>query len=139
MNNTLKNLIYIIIGIVVGAIVNGALVNIGYKIIPPPPGFDLSKTEGFNNAIKLFEAKNFIFPFLAHAFGTFIGAFIVAYFSSKNNLIYALIIALVFFLGGLSMVLMVKSPVWFTILDLVGAYFPFAFLGYKLAALKKDN
>ena len=39
-----------------------------------------------------------------------------------------------FLIGGIAAVAMLPSPLWFTGLDLVFAYLPMAWLGYRLAA-----
>ena len=42
-------------------------------------------------------------------------------------------IGAIFFLGGAYMVSLLPSPMWFNILDLVGAYIPMGYLGYFIA------
>ena len=44
------------------------------SIISPPKGVDVTTMEGLKAYLHLFEPKHFIFPFLAHALGTFAGA-----------------------------------------------------------------
>jgi hypothetical protein len=46
---------------------------------------------------------------------------------------FALAIGLFFLIGGITSVYMLPSPVWYTVLDLVGAYLPMGYLGGKLA------
>jgi hypothetical protein len=133
MNPILRNILAVIAGIVGGGIVNMGLVMLGGIIVPPPDGIDTSTTEGLKAAMPLFELKHFIFPFLAHAIGTLVGAWLAALVAATNKLTFAMIIGCFFFLGGLYMVVVVPSPVWFTLLDLVLAYIPMAWLGYRLA------
>ena len=45
MNNTLRNILAVIAGIIVGMIVNVALVNVGPSIIPLPDGADVSSMD----------------------------------------------------------------------------------------------
>jgi hypothetical protein len=61
-----------------GSIVNMALIMLSGKVIPPPTGADVTTMEGLRAALHLFEPKHFIFPFLAHAVGTFVGATVSA-------------------------------------------------------------
>jgi threonine/homoserine/homoserine lactone efflux protein len=49
---------------------------------------------------------------------------------------FALTIGIVFLIGGIMNVMMLPSPLWFTILDLVGAYLPMAYLAWKLGKKK---
>jgi hypothetical protein len=72
-------------------------------------------------------------PFLAHALGTFVGAFIAAKIAATSKMIIAIAIGIVFMIGGIMMVMMLPSPLWFDATDLVLAYIPMAYLGAKLA------
>ena len=133
MNPILKNVLAVIAGIVIGSIVNMGLIMLSSSIIPPPEGVNVADTESLKANIHLFEAKHFIFPFLAHALGTLVGALIAASIAVHSKLKFALGIGFFFLLGGILSVFMISSPVWFAVLDLVGAYIPMAWLGAKLA------
>lgn len=133
MNPTIRNIIGVVIGIVVGAFVNMNLINMGHSIFPPPPGIDLTTMDGLKNYMPMMGYKDFIFPFLAHALGTMVGAFLAALISATHKMRMAYIVGFFFFLGGMSMIVMVPSPLWFTFTDLVIAYIPMAWLGGRLA------
>ena len=79
------------------------------------------------------EPKHFIMPFLAHALGTLVGAFLVTIFIKERKLFRALLVGFLFFLAGTYMVFVLPSPLWFDALDLGLAYIPMAWIGYKLA------
>ncbi len=132
MNPTLKNVLAVVAGLVIGSIVNMAIIMISGSIIPPPEGADVTTMEGLKASMHLFGPKNFIFPFLAHALGTLVGAIIAAKFAANKNMRLALVIGAIFFVGGFTNVFLLPSPMWFNILDLVGAYFPMAYLGGKM-------
>lgn len=133
MSPILKNIIAVVVGIVVGSIVNMAIISISGSIIPPPDGADVTTMEGLKNSMHLFEPKNFVFPFLAHALGTLVGAFLVAKIAASHKMKFAYAIGFFFLLGGITNVFLLPSPTWFTLLDLIGAYLPMAFIGGKLA------
>ena len=133
MNPIIKNLLAVVAGVVVGMIVNMSLIKLGMKIIPPPEGVDVLDPQSMKEGIHLFTPKNFLFPFLAHALGTLFGAFITVRLAATHHMKLALGIGLWFLFGGFVMVLMVPGPTWFSALDLLGAYFPMAFLGGKIA------
>lgn len=137
MNPILRNILAVIAGIVVGSVVNYGIIGISGSIIPPPEGADLSTTEGLIEAIPLMQIKHFIFPFLAHALGTFVGALVAGLLAATHKMKLALLIGVVFLIGGITMVFMVPSPTWFTIVDLVFAYIPMAFIAGKLVTKKK--
>ena len=100
--------------------------------MPPPPGYDLNTMEGLAAAMPQMQPMHFLFPFLAHAVGTLVGALIVARFAASRQLQISLIIGSLFFVGGLQMVMELPSPMWFNVLDLGLAYFPMALLAHKL-------
>ncbi|MEN9522740.1 MAG: hypothetical protein RL065_1117, partial [Bacteroidota bacterium] len=119
-------------------ILNESLIMLGPHIIPPPPGAILTTPEGLKAAMAIMEPKHFLFPFLAHALGTLLGAIIAAKIAASKQLIMALIVAGFFFIGGAMMVAMLPTaPIWFDALDLIVAYFPMGYLGAML--MKKNN
>lgn len=54
--------------------------------------------------------------------------------AASRKMVLALMIGFVFLLGGVTNVLMLPAPLWFNIVDLVGAYLPMAWLGGRLGA-----
>lgn len=133
MNPIVRNILAVLAGAFIGAVVNSGLVNIGPSIIPPPEGADLTTMEGIKASMELFEFKNFIFPFLAHAIGTLVGAFVAAKIAVSHKMKFALGIGAFFLLGGIAAMMMIGGPLWFNILDLLVAYIPMGYLGGKLA------
>jgi hypothetical protein len=132
MNTSVKNIIAVLAGLAGGSIVNMALVAIGPTLIPAPEGVNMTTSSGLKAGIHLMEPKNFLFPFLAHAGGTLAGAWIAAKFGVSHHKTLAMVLGAFFFTGGLMMIIMVPSPLWFSLTDLILAYFPMAWLGYKL-------
>lgn len=136
MKNTIFNILAIVAGLVVGGTVNGALIEISGSIIPPPEGFDLTTEAGLKAAMEIMEPKHFLMPFLAHAFGTFVGAIMAALISRSNKMLMAMIIGVVFLAGGIFMVAILPSPMWFNVVDLGLAYIPMAYLGARFVIRK---
>lgn len=137
MNPILRNVLAVIAGIIVGSIVNMSIILISGSIIPPPNGVDNTTMEGLQKTMHLFEAKHFIFPFLAHAIGTFAGAVTTAFIAFNHKKKLALIIGAFFLLGGIVSVCSLPSPMWFTVVDLVFAYIPMAYLALRLVRSKE--
>ncbi|MBT8181987.1 MAG: hypothetical protein KJO53_10400 [Eudoraea sp.] len=131
MNATLKNILAVVIGLIIGSAVNMGIIMISSSIIEPPSGADVTTMEGLKESIHLFEPKHFLFPFLAHALGTFAGAFLATLISASHKMKMALLIGIFFLIGGITNIIMLPSPAWFAVLDLVSAYIPMAWLGYK--------
>jgi hypothetical protein len=138
MNPIIRNILAVLAGVVIGSIVNMALIMISGSIIPPPIGAaDVSTEEGLKASIHLFEPKHFIFPFLAHALGTLVGALVTALAAATHKKRLAIGVSVFFLIGGISTLFMIPSPAWFSVLDLVVAYLPMGYLGWKLAGGKK--
>lgn len=136
MHPIFKSILSMVIAIIAGSLVNMAFVELGPMLISPPSGLDLATEEGLVAAMPLMEPKHFIFPFLAHALGTFIGAFIAARFSENRKKTKAMIIGAVFLIGGIQMVFILPTtPLWFVITDLLLAYMPCAYAGYFFATI----
>ncbi len=137
MNSIIKNSLAVVAGIVIGSVVNMGIITISGSIIPPPNGADVNTTEGLQASMHLFEPKHFIFPFLAHALGTFVGAFFAALIAATHKIKFALAIGIFFLIGGIASVFILPSPTWYTIVDLVGAYIPISYVAGKLAIKKQ--
>lgn len=133
MNNILRNVLAVIAGLIVGGIVNILLVMAGGALIPPPAGVDMTDLESIKASMHLFETKHFVFPFLAHAVGTLTSALIASLIAGSSRLLLAMIIGVLGLIGGIVAVLMFPAPAWFDALDLIAAYIPMAWLGWKLS------
>lgn len=132
MKNWMRNGLGLLYGIIVGAFVNGFIIQISGSIIAPPEGADLTTQEGLLEAMSRFEFRHFIMPFLAHALGTLSGALVASYIALSYRIVWSMLIGALFFAGGAMMVSMLPSPLWFDLTDLILAYFPMAWLGWRL-------
>ncbi len=139
MNPILKNILAIIAGAVIGSLVNMGIIMMSSSVIPPPGGADVTTLEGLKSSMHLFEPKHFIMPFLAHALGTFVGAFVAATIAANNKMKFALTIGILFLAGGITNVLILPSPTWFSILDIGAAYMPMAYFAGKLVVNNKQS
>jgi len=61
-----------------------------------------------------------------------VGAYLVAKLVLKHKMNFAFGIGVFFLMGGIYMSTLLPAPTWFTVLDLVVAYLPMAWLGGKL-------
>lgn len=139
MSNLVRNVLAVLAGLVIGAVVNGLLITISPMVIPPPAGVDVSNPESLRNSIHLFEARHFIMPFLAHALGTLVGATVAYVIAGSYRMHIALAIGVVFLLGGIAASFMIPAPGWYIALDLLLAYLPMAWLGSKIGARMKPG
>ena len=86
MNPILKNSLAFVLGAFAAMMLNGLLVQLGGRIIPPPEGTNLSTPEGIKAAMHLLQPKHFLFPFLAHALGSLVGALVVVLVAASYKL-----------------------------------------------------
>ncbi|WP_053990609.1 hypothetical protein [Mangrovimonas sp. TPBH4] len=130
-----RNILALILGWLGGSAINMGLVALGHTLFPME-GIDPNDMNALAEAMPTMEPKHFLFPFLAHALGTFIGAIIAARLAASHKMIFAMAIGILFLIGGIMVNYMLPGPTWFTVLDLVVAYIPMAWLGGSVA-LKK--
>ncbi len=129
----LRSVLAVILGLVIGSIVNMGLIYLGSELVPPPPGVDVSNADSIAASIHLYQAKHFIAPLLAHALGTLVGAVIAYSIAANHQQRAAWVVGCIFLIGGVVAALMIPAPIWFLSLDLVLAYLPMAWLGIKLS------
>lgn len=133
MNPILRNLLAVVAGLVIGGIVNMTLVSISGSIIPIPEGINPNDVNSLKENIHRFEAKHFLMPFLAHALGTLIAALVAVKLAVSQHFRIAIFIGVLYLIGGIIAVFMIPAPTWFCASDLIVAYIPMAYIGYKLA------
>ncbi len=124
----MRGALAVILGFVTGSLVNMGFVLLGPQIIPPPAGVDVRSAESIAAGMHLFEPKHFLFPFLAHALGTFVGALVAWFVAVKYRAGMAGVIGGLFLAGGIAAANMIPAPAWFIATDLLLAYLPMAWL-----------
>lgn len=134
MHNVLRFVLAVVAGLVVGGVINMGLILVSGSVIAPPAGADVTTAEGLKASLPLYEPRHFIFPFLAHALGTLGGAFVAALLAPGRAAGPSYVVGGLFLLGGLTNVLMLPAPIWFSALDLIAAYLPAAWLGHRVAS-----
>lgn len=138
MNPILKNVLASLAGFVVMMAANLVLVKLLGNIFPPPEGVDSNDIVSINDNLHRYSTFQLMMPFIAHAGGTLAGALTACKIAGSHKLLIAMVLAAVHFSGGIMMISMLSnSPMWFNVLDLGFAYFPMAFIGYKLAGSNK--
>lgn len=133
MNNTVRLVLGILAGLVVGSIVNISLINISGTVVPLPEGVDPNDIESIKSNIHLYTGKHYIMPFLAHALGTLVGAFVAAKIALTKRMTAGLIIGGFFLVGGVMAAKMIGTPLLPSAVDILLAYIPMGWLGAKLA------
>lgn len=134
MPRALRIIAAVVAGFIAGSAVNVLLINIGGSVVPPPPGANLQTAEGWQAAMPLLQPRHFLFPFLAHALGTLVGAYVAARLTPGRTRGPAYFVGVLFFLGGCAAAAMIPAPLWFKAADLILAYAPMTWAGHRLAA-----
>lgn len=138
MNPIVRNILAVIIGWLIGSVVNMSLINFGLNTYPIE-GVDPNDMEALAEAMPTLGMKHFIFPFLAHALGTLVGAAIAAYIAVSHKLKLALGVGCIFLIGGILASIWLPAPTWFIAVDLVFAYIPMAWIGGMIASRRKSQ
>lgn len=129
----------IVLGWIIGCVVNFGFILLGFVLIPLPEGVDGMDAESIAEGIHLFGPQHFVFPLLAHAAGTLVGAIAGHLLAVKYRDPVAYVVGLLFFAGSIVNATMIPHPVWFLIVDLTVAYFPMAYLATRIGYLAKPR
>lgn len=127
----LRNILAVFAGWLVGSMVNGGLLAVGHFVYPIE-GVDMNDSAALAEAMPNLGNEYLLFPFLAHALGTLVGAFIAVLVAQNHKMKFAWSIGGLFLVGGIIINIMITGPIWFTVVDILVAYLPMAFLGGKL-------
>jgi hypothetical protein len=130
----MKNILAVIAAVIGGSLVNIALVNLNGVLIALPEGADISSMEGLAASMSLFQPIHFLMPWLGHALGTLVGAFIAAKLAVTHKKMFAGVIGGFFLAGGIANAYMLPAPMWFIVADLLLAYIPMAMIGARIGA-----
>ena len=98
MNPTIRNILALIIGGIGGMVINMGIIILGPNLIPTPEGYDPTTIERMKEGFHLLQPKHFIVPWLAHAIGTLVGAFITAKIAVSQHKLLSLLIGIFFLL-----------------------------------------
>lgn len=127
-----RNVLAVVGGVVLGSAANMALVWLGPLLVAPPVGVDMTTAQGLAEGMSRLQPLHFLFPFLAHAIGTFVGGLVAYAIAGSHKSRFAWAIGVFFLLGGIAASAMIPAPLWFKVVDLVGAYLPMAWLAIQL-------
>ena len=131
----IKNTAAFIGAFLLGNVANMGIILLGSNLIPAPQGVDVADMESIKANFHLFEPKHFIIPFFAHAFGTLVAAYLVSRLVATKSIKWSMAMGILFLIAGIVNVMMLPTPLWFSMVDIVLAYIPMAYLGWKIANL----
>ena len=108
----LRNIAAVIAGLVVGMIVNLALIQLNTVFFPLPDGVDMTNTAQMKDAIQEMPAAAWILVFAAHLGQAFVGGWVAARFGASHRMMLAMIVGVLSLAGGIANAVMLSTPAW---------------------------
>lgn len=126
----IKNVLYVLSGVMIGGAVIYLVESIGHKIYTLPENFDWTDPEVIESHIASLPIGAFVVVLLAYILGSFAGGFMAAVYKN-SGLPNVIAVGIVLLLLGLLNMLMIQHPTWFLVVSLM-IYVPSAYLGGRL-------
>lgn len=130
----LKNILATVLGFIAASITITLIEKLGVVLFPYPEGAQPEDIEWLKNNTALIPKGAMICVIIAHAIGIIIGMFIAG-FISKTSMVPAYIVGILMLLATIAMLIMIPSPIWYSISDGLGVIIGFMF-GKSLAQNK---
>jgi len=129
----LKKVGAVVAGLIIGSIVNMAIILVSTVMHPMPEGVTFNDQEGMKDWIENMPASGFVMALLAHQLGTFAGGIVASLITKQRWIIGGAIVGAFFLLGGVMTLFDFAHPTWFAVVD-VGLYLPMGVLGAVVGA-----
>jgi len=137
MQPIVRNGLALLLGLIIGGLVNMGIIMLGPSIVPLPEGVDPNDIESIKANLHLYTIGNWITPIVAHALGSLVGAYITTKLAISKEMALSIAVGVIFLLGGIMMIIMLPdAPMWMKATDLLIAYIPMGWLGWNLAKKK---
>ena len=126
----LRKILAIVLGIVIGSVVNMAFIQLSHSAYPLPEGVDPNDFEAFKAYVEAHGLPTgaLLIVLVAHAGGSFASGFVCGAIVRKPWYLAAALLGILWTVGGVAMLLMLPSPTWFAVTD-VALYVPAALFG----------
>lgn len=131
----IRNIVAVIVGFVAGSVFNMAMVSASHHVYPLPEGLDPNDFDAFKTHVEAHGLPTgaLVMVLVAHAGGSFVSGFVCGLIARRSWYAAAIGLGILWTCGGIAMLMMLPSPVWFAILDVV-LYIPASVLGVRLGA-----
>ncbi|HJP30162.1 MAG TPA: hypothetical protein QGF95_06375 [Candidatus Latescibacteria bacterium] len=106
------------------------LEGIGHQMYPPPADLDPTDREAFAAAVAAMPVMALVMVLIAYSLGTFAGAWLAARVGGRP--FYAFLVGGVMTLAGMTNLIAVPHPLWFTIVGTL-IFLPSAWVASRLA------
>ena len=136
MKPTVRSILAVLLGSLVTFVLIMGIEGISSVIYPLPEGVDPNDMEALKVAIPKMPLGGKVLVLISYAVGTFVGAWLAAWFARRAHMVHAMIVAGLFLAGDIVNLNQLPHPMWMAVVSL--AIFPVcALLGAGLAALKQ--
>ncbi len=128
-----RKIVAFVLGVVAGSAFNMALVTLSHAVYPMPDTVDPNDFEAFRAQIEAngMPVGAMLIVLAAHAGGSLVSGFVCALIATKPWYSAATALGTLWMSGGIAMLMMLPSPIWFAVVD-IALYIPCALLGAKL-------
>lgn len=133
MKTSLRNILGIVAGVLVGATVIFIVELIGHQVYPVAGSLDMNDREAMVAFINALPVGALLFVIAAYAAGSFVGGAVAAFIGRGALVRHALVVGLILLIAGVMNLTAIPHPVWFNILTVL-VFLPAAWLGGRMVA-----
>jgi hypothetical protein len=135
-----RKILAVLIGIVAGSVFNMAIVTLSHTVYPLPEGIDPNDFDAFRAHLETsgMPTGALLMVLSAHAGGSFVSGLSCGLIAKRAWYVAAVALGLLWMCGGIAMLMMLSSPIWFAVADVV-LYVPAALLGVRLGGALRGS
>ena len=130
MSNSIKNTLVVIISILAGGLFVFLAESLIHQWYPLPTNVDPDDMKSIKQYMPNAPVGSLALMVLTHAIAAFISGWLIAKFAKSNVQFLALITGMIWTLVGVTNIVMIPHPIWFSIADTC-IYLPMTILGTK--------
>ena len=137
----IRKILAVLIAVVAGSVFNMTIVTLSHTVYPLPEGIDPNDFDAFRAHVEAngMPTGAMLMVLVAHAGGSFVSGLLCGLIAKRSWYVAAVALGLLWMCGGIAMLMMLPSPIWFAVADVV-LYVPAALLGVRLGgALTRSN
>ncbi|MDC1142039.1 YrzE family protein [Planctomycetota bacterium] len=112
----IRNILAVIVGLVVGGVLNMTIIQFNMNVLyPAPKGMDPNDVDQFNAYLSTLPTMAFVVVIVAHLAQAFIGGWVAARLAKSRPFLLAMIVGALSLVGGILAMTMFKGPDWMII------------------------
>lgn len=108
----LRNIGAVVLGLIVGMIVNVVILQLNSALFPLPEGIDPTDYEALRTVMQSMPALAWVGVILAHLGQAFVGGWVAARIGVDRPVLLALIVGALSLAGGVANAVMLSTPAW---------------------------